>query len=134
MKNLTILYADDDADDCALLYEALAQIDPSIKCLIANDGKEALKLLKSTSELPSSIFLDINMPVMDGKKCLQQLKSDQKLKDIPVVIWSTTNNEKEVSLLYLMGAAEFRSKPNTFNELCDSLASVIFKLKAGAFA
>ncbi len=131
---MTILYADDDADDCALLFEALCKIDPSITCLIANDGREALELLHGTSTLPDSIFLDVNMPVMDGKKCLQELKKDTKLKNIPVIIWSTTKSLLEVNQLYSLGASEFRSKPNTFNELCLSLANVIAKLKMGEFA
>jgi CheY-like chemotaxis protein len=77
---MTILYADDDKDDRDLLSEALEQIDPSISCITAHDGKEALSILQENRTLPDYIFLDVNMPVMDGKKCLTELKKNSKLK------------------------------------------------------
>jgi CheY-like chemotaxis protein len=124
---MTILYADDDDDDRDLMFEAFNQIDPSISCLIANDGREALEMLNQNSELPDYIFLDINMPVMDGKKCLQELKKDHRLKNIPVVICSTTKDKNEISQLYNLGASSFIHKPDNFNDLCEAL-NVFVKL------
>jgi CheY-like chemotaxis protein len=104
---MTILYADDDKDDRDLLAEALEQIDPSISCITAHDGKEALNILQENKTLPDYIFLDVNMPVMDGKKCLTELKKDSKLKNIPVIIFSTTTNTQEILHLFQLGASEF---------------------------
>src|ERR1043165_5544517 len=104
---MTILYADDDSDDCELLVEALGKIDPSIECRMANDGKHALKMLNDFDDLPDYIFLDVNMPVMDGRDCLVELKKDERFKEIPVVIYSTTQNENEISDLYELGAVDF---------------------------
>src|SRR5688572_21592907 len=110
---MTILYADDDQDDRELLSEALHEIDPAISCIVANDGKEALHLLHVQPALPDYIFLDVNMPVMDGIKCLIELKKDTRLRDIPVVIYSTTTNHQEIGDLYKLGACYFMSKANS---------------------
>jgi CheY-like chemotaxis protein len=129
---MKILYADDDADDCELLVEALEKIDPRIECAITSDGRQALTMLTEDATLPDFIFLDVNMPVMDGKHCLMELKKDDRLKDIPVVIYSTSRNENEINEFYAMGAREYVKKPNSFKELCFSLRSVIRKLQSQA--
>jgi CheY-like chemotaxis protein len=129
---MTILYADDDVDDCELVVEALEKIDPGINCVMANDGLQALQMLNEEQNLPDYIFLDVNMPVMNGKNCLIELKKDDRLKEIPVVIYSTTQDREEIQELYAIGACEFLKKPNSFNDLCLSLKEVIGKLQAAA--
>ncbi len=128
---MTILYADDDSDDCELLTEALEKIDPTIQCKVASDGMDALNILNE-GELPDYIFLDVNMPVMDGKDCLEKLKNDERLKNIPVVIYSTTRNHEEIRELYAMGAEQFVEKPSNFNDLCKTLKGVIERLQSTA--
>lgn len=126
MNNLmTILYADDDRDDRDLMTEALNEIDPSISCQIAADGQELLNMLHKNSELPDYIFLDINMPVMNGRECLIALKKDKRLREIPVVIYSTTVNNSEVNDFYHLGASTFIQKPNNFADLCIRLTLFI---------
>jgi CheY-like chemotaxis protein len=127
---MKILYADDDLDDCQLLSEALHQIDPDISCITANDGREALKILRQNDELPDYVFLDVNMPVMDGRACLVELKKDERLKDIPVIIYSTTTNKSEIYKLFELGASDYIRKPNTFEELCKTLRVKVMKLKS----
>lgn len=129
---MTILYADDDADDCELVVEALGRIDPQINCVMANDGQQALRILKEKGKLPDYIFLDVNMPVMNGKSCLIELKKDKRLREIPVVMYSTTQDKDEINELYAMGATQFVQKPNSFSDLCISLRTVIGKLQSEA--
>jgi CheY-like chemotaxis protein len=129
---MTILYADDDADDCELVVEALEKIDPRINCVMVNDGLQALRTLNEEKKLPDYIILDVNMPVMDGKNCLIELKKDDRLKEIPVVIYSTSQNKEEINELYQMGASEYLRKPNSFEDLCISLKAVIGKLQSQA--
>jgi CheY-like chemotaxis protein len=114
---MTILYADDDRDDCELLSETLSKINPEIECILANNGLHALNLLNKNDKLPDFIFLDINMPVMDGKKCLLELKQNSRLKEIPVVMYSTTSNPAEINTLYEYGASLYIQKPNNINQL-----------------
>jgi CheY-like chemotaxis protein len=121
---MTVFYADDDPEDCELFTEALLQIDPLIKTIIAKDGREALAYLNNTRELPDYIFLDINMPLVNGKKCLIEIKKTPKLRSIPVVMYSTTSDTNEIQEYYKLGAHDFLIKPNNFNTLCDSLDSI----------
>ena len=127
---MKILCADDDLDDCQLLFEAFFRIDPTILCVFANDGKEALKILRQSPGLPDYIFLDVNMPVMDGKACLVELKKDKRLEPIPVIIYSTTTNKSEIYKLFELGACDYIRKPNTFDELCKTLQSKVIKLQS----
>lgn len=126
---MTILYADDDVDDCEIMKEIISQIDPTISCITASDGKEALKLLGETSILPDTVFLDVNMPVMDGRECLLAIKSNPRLRDIPVVIYSTTTNDAEKNELHRLGAFDFVHKASNFRKLQADLHHVIERLR-----
>lgn len=122
---MLLLIVDDDDDDRGLFCEAILRVDPSIKCLTATDGKEAYDLLATTlTVLPDIIFMDINMPVMDGKACLTLLKQHEDLKDIPVVMWSTTLDKNEITQLEQLGA-DFVSKPYNFETLIATLTGAL---------
>jgi CheY-like chemotaxis protein len=128
---MTILYADDDAEDRELMTEALSQVDPEISCIVADHGLKALQILDDADELPDYIFLDVNMPVMNGKETLQKLKKDNRYKEIPVVIYSTTNNQKEIGELYSLGATTFIHKHNNFELMCAALETFVKLVQAG---
>jgi CheY-like chemotaxis protein len=121
---MIVFYADDDPEDCELFRDAIQQIDPEMKCIIATDGREALKFLQHTSDLPNYIFLDINMPLVNGKVCLIEIKKDPRLNTIPVIMYSTTSDTNEIHQYYKLGAHDFLIKPDNFNTLCDSLESI----------
>ncbi|HYG18212.1 MAG TPA: response regulator [Ohtaekwangia sp.] len=118
---MTILYADDDIDDRDLVLEALREIDPSISCMTATNGREVLDMLEKGSCLPDYILLDINMPGMNGKECLAALKRNERLKSIPVVIYSTTSDIREIDEYLGLGALTFIRKPHTFTALCAAM-------------
>lgn len=121
MKKIFLL-ADDDVDDKELFQDALNEIDPSIKCYFANDGKEALDILvDDTKDRPRIIFLDINMPGMDGWECLSILKSTAEYKDIPVIMYSTSSHRRDIDNALDNGAFCFFTKPNEYSELKDIL-------------
>lgn len=119
MKNsLKILIVDDDADDRKLFIDAIKEVDTDINCTTAVDGKEALELLKSNyNSLPDFIFLDLRMPRFGGKKCLQEIKGDERLKAIPVVIYTTSKDVEEAKELREIGAVHFISKPSDPDEV-----------------
>jgi CheY-like chemotaxis protein len=119
------LIADDDADDANLFCEALSQIDPVTKCFIAENGREVLELLSGGINNPDIIFLDINMPIMNGWECLKRLKEDTTFKNIPVVMYSTSSAKKDVEKAYGLGALIFLSKPEDFRELCKILQVIV---------
>jgi len=124
---MTILYADDDAEDREIFFEAIQEINPVIKVLLSKDGQDALEILGVLKQTPDFIFLDINMPRVNGMECLIKLKSDDRLKNVPVIIHSTTVDSREEKKLISLGADEFISKPNSFEELKGSLYKVLMK-------
>ncbi len=116
------LLADDDADDTELFCEALEGIDPSIICYCATDGKKVLEILQNeTLKKPQVIFLDINMPGMNGWECLKQLKDNKAFKHIPVIIYSTSIRQKEADQALDMGALCSFVKPTYFKDLKEIL-------------
>jgi DNA-binding response OmpR family regulator len=121
---MKILLVDDDRDDQMLFREVLQSIDETITCDIANNGEEALNMLKSDSNLPDIIFLDLNMPRMDGKTCLEKIRATQELKHLNIVIVSTSiSAEDEVA--FMMAGARFMEKPNEYDKLSAMLEAHI---------
>lgn len=124
-KTLSFLLVDDDTDDTSLFKEVLQEVNPSIIFNSAEDGQEALQILKNEHEkLPDVIFLDLNMPRMGGKECLAEIKSDEKLHKIPVIMYTTSSQSKDIEETMQKGALCFITKPTNINELKNILASI----------
>ncbi|CAN5336694.1 response regulator [soil metagenome] len=120
-----ILIVDDDLDDIQLLTDGLLEVDPAIECQSAFDGEKAMSLLRSgLSYVPDYIFLDLNMPKISGKQVLAQLKKDLRLKDIPVIIYTTSNFDRDQEEAFLLGAKHFITKPTSLKELHNAIVSV----------
>ena len=127
------LLADDDRDDREMFSEALAVLDPAIVCCGVEDGKQALNILStSATDQPSIIFLDINMPVMNGWELLKQLKSDDQYIHIPVVVYSTSSRPKDREIAHDLGAMCFITKPDSFRMVKGMLEIVISSLRNNA--
>lgn len=126
---MNILYVDDDADDTEIFSEAITTIDKTSTCFTATDGLQALQLLANQNPKPDYIFLDINMPFMNGKECLAAIKKDDQLKHIPVIMYSTSTSNKEIKECYALGAFDFLIKPDRFSKLCEDLDSIFSSAK-----
>jgi CheY-like chemotaxis protein len=123
IKNIWL--AEDDRDDVEFFYDALQQIDPAIQCIVAQNGRELLdKLNSNTYPPPDLIFLDVNMPQMDGWDCLAALKGDEAYRKIPVVMYSTSSAKKDADRAIANGALCFYQKPTNFTLLHDFLKSL----------
>ena len=123
---MVFFIVDDDADDQELFIEAVREVDSSIHCISASDCEQALDLLKNNKiPLPDMIFLDLNMPRLNGKQCLVELKKQAHLRNIPVIIYSTSSEKKDMEETFRLGAAHFLTKPNKFEELCQALTYVV---------
>lgn len=115
---LQLLLADDDSDDCFLFEEALSEIEVPTHLTTVTNGEQLMHLLtKTTDELPYVLFLDLNMPRKNGFQCLDEIKKNEKLKNLPVVIFSTSFQEHIADQLYKSGAQHYICKPNNFAQL-----------------
>lgn len=119
-----LMVTDDDSDDLFLFEEALKSVDPEIGLITATDGKQALEKLNSLDVLPDLVFLDINMPGMNGWECLTRIKQDERLKEIPVIIYSTSNNQRDIDRAFELKAFCFCTKPDDFKSLVRMLAMI----------
>jgi CheY-like chemotaxis protein len=129
MRDKKFLVVDDDSDDKGLFTEALTAVEPGIICYSADDGQEALKKLDSKLiEPPDIIFMDINMPIMNGWECLVKLKSAPGYKDIPVIIHTTSSRITDRQLARDLGAICFFTKLNDFSKLKKMLEIVVEKM------
>ncbi len=125
MKHRNILLVDDDEDDQVLFVDALNQIDNTFNCLIANNGLEALASLHTKRPTPDIIFLDLNMPKMNGYECLAEIRKQAQFKHIPVAIYTTSKVEEERDFPMLREAQYFFRKPNDFIEFTNELSKIL---------
>ncbi|MEP6465191.1 MAG: response regulator [Parafilimonas sp.] len=117
-NNFNILLADDDEDDCMFFKEALDELCLPVALNTVGDGVELINLLESNSvHLPQVLFLDLNMPRKTGLECLSEIKQNEKLKKLPVIIYSTSSNPEVMDLLYRKGAQHYIRKPADFANL-----------------
>jgi CheY-like chemotaxis protein len=121
----TLLIVDDDPDDIQLFCEAVYEINKSYHCLTAVSCEESLQLLQDTTIKPDYIFLDLNMPRMNGKQFLAQLKKDSLFAKIPVIIYSTSKVKKDIEDSIRLGAVSFLTKPNKFENLVKAISYVL---------
>jgi CheY-like chemotaxis protein len=121
-----ILLIDDDPDDQLFFRDAVQVISPGLRCELTSGFMEAIKQLE-LPPLPDFIFMDLNMPVMNGFDCLDYLKTQIRYKDIPLIIFSTSKNLNDINRTKQLGAEWFLTKPDDFNELCKKLKKIIQK-------
>ena len=125
----TLLLADDDIDDCDLFKEALNELDEPTSISIINDGEQLMQLLNSDSTvLPDILLLDLNMPRKNGLECLDEIKTNELKKNIPVVIYSTTLDPYTSKKIQQKGAMHFIKKPAEFGLLKKLIQSLIFSV------
>jgi len=127
---IEFLLVDDDSDDSDLIFEVLNEIDLTVKYTYAMDGPEALDILER-GYIPSIIFLDINMPGMNGWQCLSKLKANKRFKDIPVLMYSTSSYPHEIEKAFQLGALAFFTKPNHYSLLKKNIQDVLNALNNG---
>jgi CheY-like chemotaxis protein len=129
-RNLSILIADDDADDKDLFREALHETGESYTINTVSNGQELMDYLHGHSySLPDVIFLDLNMPIKDGREALKEIKGDKQLCSIPVIIFSTSNSIHDINFSYSYGANLFVVKPFEFTGLANTLSTICVFLK-----
>ncbi|MBW8686760.1 response regulator [Chitinophaga rhizophila] len=117
---------DDDEDDQEIFSLALDTLDIDVTCITANDGIEALNRLNiDTDFTPDFIFLDLNMVRMNGRECLAEIKKLSRLKKVPVIIYSTSSEQKDITETRMLGADDYIIKPPSISLLVKRLEQVL---------
>ena len=117
---------EDDMDDQEIFSMALGDIDKKIELTIANDGAEALEMLQAPGVVaPHYIFIDVNMPRMNGLVCLKEIKLLPHIESSDVFMFSTTSDQKLIDICLELGAREFIVKPAALKALSEKLRNVI---------
>lgn len=123
--------ADDDDDDYMLTQNALKKSHLLNKLVRVADGEELMEYLLKTgryadtsAQRPSVILLDLNMPKMDGREALKAIKSNKELRNIPVVVFTTSKAEEDIIRSYQLGVNSFITKPVTFDNLIDVMRTL----------
>ena len=122
-----IFHADDDEDDRELFVDALREIDPSVILVQAEDGLQLMEILNTINDpIPEILFLDINMPGKGGFECLEEIrKQEGRVKEINVIILSTSNAPQDIEKSLELGASFYAVKPNQFDVLKSFVKDVL---------
>jgi CheY-like chemotaxis protein len=119
----TILLIDDDPDDCYIFHVALGQISPSLKLAVSIGTRDFSDLLETCS--PDLIFLDINMPALNGFDCLRSLKDNPRFSRIPVVMYSSSGMPIDINASFGLGATLYLKKASTVDSLVSALRKIL---------
>jgi CheY-like chemotaxis protein len=116
---------EDDMDDQPFFKLAITEIDPMAECVTSRHGANGLHKLTTMEEPPDLIFMDLNMPVMNGIECLKEIRSNPVFLDIPGIIFSTSNYEKDIAHAEELGASGYLHKPNDNEDLIIKLKEIL---------
>lgn len=123
---MLVTLADDDEDDRLLFTDAFDELKVSTVVNTFNNGKLLMDyLLEPENVLPHIIFLDLNMPIMNGIECLKEIKQNDRLKNIAIAIYSTSSSNDDIEETFVLGANVYIKKPADFKKLKDVLNEVI---------
>lgn len=125
VKNISIYYADDDLDDAFLFKNALKELGIAYELKIYTSGIALIDNLKNIEQYPNIIFLDINMPLKNGLECLDEIKKDERLSNITVIIISTSSADSFKEKAIILGAFDYIQKPSNFGELKKKIKTAI---------
>jgi CheY-like chemotaxis protein len=119
-----LVIADDDEDDQMLLKEAIQEFSDAILTTIISDGRALMNFLNK-GNLPELLLLDLNMPYKSGTECLKEIRSTEQLRNIPVVVLSTSRNARDIESCFHFGANLFFTKPCSFQALQMLIHSIL---------
>ena len=120
-----IFYTDDDTDDQEVFKEIVAELDEEVYIFTQNNGDELMRLLENPPPDPRIIFLDLNMPVKNGYEVLKDIRQFEKVSTLPVIIFSTSNDEEAIGLTRRLGANMYITKPESYDSMRNLLRHIL---------
>ncbi|MFD2600745.1 response regulator [Flavobacterium suzhouense] len=127
MSTGSCFLVDDDADDREIFAMALKKAHASYVCDMAKNGADAIKAMQESDIVPGYIFVDLNMPMISGKECVEAFKKIYRLADVPVIVYTTSSHPKDVEDIKNAGADHYLVKPNSFSALVGILEELLTK-------
>ena len=124
-KKSVIVVAEDDSDDRLLITDALKVVGFPGEVQFAHDGVQLIDRLHNGSPLPNLLLLDLNMPRKDGRKVLEEIKTNPRLRSIPVIVHSTSNSEDDIRFCYDRCVNSYVVKPDSYEELRENLRGIV---------
>jgi CheY-like chemotaxis protein len=129
-NEISCFLIDNDIDDQEVFDMALKEANNHVHCIVSNSGSDAVKKLSSDPDfIPSFIFIDLYMPLMDGKECLQEIRKMPHLDHVPIYMYSTFADDNTIRELKRTGATDYIKKPNAYKALVDLLSNILQTLK-----
>ena len=125
MQYHNVLLIDDDEDDQEIFVSAVKQVAASVVCDCFDNATKALQDLTAGILIPDVIFLDLNMPGMNGQQFLVEIKKRSDLSNIPVIIFSTSSQPNTIQLMMSLGAHDFITKPSDYDKLLNILKPLL---------
>src|SRR3989337_1246658 len=120
-----VVLADDDEDDRWLFLQVVSEISSTLKLSFAKDGTELLSFLKINS--PDLIFIDLNMPLLNGVECIRKIRALKPKSALPIIVYSTSSSEKNIEECYHEGANYYLVKPYSIDKISLALTSILAK-------
>jgi len=115
-EEIDILLVEDNPNDAELTLRALRKTDIGARLAIARDGAEALEYLLSDRKLPKVVFLDLKLPKIDGMEVLRRIRADERARSIPVVVLTSSQEERDITECYRLGVNSYVVKPVEFDK------------------
>ncbi|MCP9768940.1 response regulator [Lacihabitans sp. LS3-19] len=122
---MLIYLIDDDQEDQEIFEMALSETGLNVNLMCFTNGLEAVDVLKNSGEVPSFIFLDLNMPKLNGFECLQLMAKESLFSETKKIVYSTSSNEKDIYQSNALGADKYLVKPVNFDTLIESIKSIL---------
>ena len=128
-NNLHLILAEDDRDDSDLFVGIIKKISNNIVITVTENGKQLMSYLNDESaDLPDLLFLDLNMPGMNGFECLKEIKTNSRLRHIPVVVFTTSDHFPDIKKAHYFGGDFYIQKPNNYDDLFEVFETQLKKI------
>ena len=127
-KSLDVLYVEDDATDVDIVKTAMAGVDGRMKMTVVEDGEKAVEYVRRAgprAAVPDLVLLDLNLPKVDGRDVLKEMRANPAYKHLPVIVLSTSNAQDDIDLTYRLGATAYVVKPTAFFEYEETFQALI---------
>ena len=128
MKNLksrALMIIDDDSDDRTIFAQSVSKVNADLVCMQASNGSDGIQKLLQSSTLPDYVFVDVNMPNMTGFEVLTKIRGNEKLKDLKVIMYTTSNQRSTIETAKNLGADGYFTKPEEVGTLVSYLSDLV---------